>query len=44
MVELKKSQDDIKELKNAINDFRASLQFTENEFKEKIKSLEKKQT
>ena len=42
MVELKKSQDDIKELKNTINDFRASLQFTENEFKEKIESLEKK--
>ena len=32
----KKSQDGIKELKNEINDFKASLQFTENELKEKI--------
>ena len=37
MTELKKkSQDGIKELKNEINDFKASLQFTENELKEKI--------
>ena len=42
MAELKKSQDDSKELKNEINDFKASLQFTENELKEKIDSLEKK--
>ena len=42
MAELKKSQDDIKELKNEINDFKASLQFTENELKEKIQSLAKK--
>ena len=41
MAELKKSQDDSKELKNEINDFKASLQFTENELKEKIDSLEK---
>ena len=41
MAELKKSQDDSKELKNEINDFKASLQFTENELKEKIESLEK---
>ena len=41
MAELKKSQDDIKELKNEINDFKASLQFTENKLKEKIESLEK---
>ena len=33
MAELKKSEDDIKELKNDINDFKASLQFTENELK-----------
>ena len=32
----------IKELKNEINDFKASLQFTENGLKEKIESLEKK--
>ena len=43
MTELKKkSQDGIQELKNEINDFKASLQFTENELKEKIQSLEKK--
>ena len=42
MAELKKSQDDIKELKNEINDFKASLRFTENELKETIESLEKK--
>ena len=36
MAELKKSQDDIKDLKNEINDFKASLQFTENELKKKI--------
>ena len=30
MAELKKSQDDIKEIKIEINDFKASLQFTEN--------------
>ena len=41
MAELKRSQDDIKELKNEINNFKASLQFTENELKEKIESLEK---
>ena len=41
MAELKKSQDDSKELKNEINDFKASLQFTENKLKEKIESLEK---
>ena len=35
IVELNKSQDDIKELKNEINEFKASLQFTENELKEK---------
>ena len=33
MAELKKSEDDIKELKNDINDFKAYLQFTENELK-----------
>ena len=32
----------IKELKNEINDFKASLQFTENGLKDKIESLEKK--
>ena len=32
---------DIKELKNEINDFKGSLQFTENELKDKIESLEK---
>ena len=42
MAELKKSQDDVKELKNEMNDFKSSLQFTENEPKEKIESLEKK--
>ena len=42
MAELKKSQYNIKELKNQINDFKASLQFTENELKEKIEILEKK--
>ena len=37
MTELKKkSQDGIQELKNEINDFKASLQFTENELKEKM--------
>ena len=41
MAELKKSQDEIKELKSEINDFKASLQFTANELKEKIESLEK---
>ena len=41
MAELKRSQDDIKELKNEINNFKASLQFTENELKEKIESLDK---
>ena len=36
MAELKKSQDDIKEIKIEINDFKASLQFTENkEFRKK---------
>ena len=35
IVQLNKSQDDIKELKNEINEFKASLQFTENELKEK---------
>ena len=38
----KKSQD-IKELKNEINGFKVSLQFTENELKEKMESLKKKQ-
>ena len=42
MAELKKFQDDIKELKNKINDFKTSLQFTENELKEKVESLGKK--
>ena len=32
---------DIKELKNEINDFKGSLQFTDNELKVKIESLEK---
>ena len=41
MAELKMSQDDIKELKNETNDFKASLKFTENELKEKIESIEK---
>ena len=41
MAELKKSQYDIEDLKNQINDFKVSLQFTENELKEKIESLEK---
>ena len=41
MAELKMSQDDIKELKNETNDFKASLKFAENELKEKIESLEK---
>ena len=44
MAELKKFQDDIKELKNKINYFKTSLQFTENELKEKLESLEKKKT
>ena len=35
IVQLNKSQDDIKELKNEINEFKASPQFTENELKEK---------
>ena len=36
MAELKKYQDDIKEIKTEINDFKASLQFTENkEFRKK---------
>ena len=36
MAELKKFQDDIKEIKIEINDFKASLQFTENkEFRKK---------
>ena len=40
MAELKKSQDDIKELKIEINDFKASLQFTENkEFRKKNESI-----
>ena len=41
MVGLNKSQDDIKELKNEINDFKTSLQFRESEPKEKVESLEK---
>ena len=41
MVGLNKSQDDIKELKNEINDFKTSLQFRESELKEKVESLEK---
>ena len=40
MAELKKSQDDIKKLKNEIIDFKASFQFTENELKDKMESLE----
>ena len=35
MAELKKSQDDIKELKNEIDDFKTDLQFIENELKGK---------
>ena len=42
MAEVKKSQYDIKELKNEINDFKAGLQFTKNDFKQQIESLEKK--
>ena len=42
MAELKRSQDNIKELKSEINDFKAILQFTENELTEKIGSQEKK--
>lgn len=33
--ELKESQDDFKELKNGLNDFKTSLQFTEIELREK---------
>ena len=35
-------EDDIKELKNKKNDCQKSLQFIENELKEKIESVEKK--
>ena len=35
MAELKESQDDFKELRNELNDFKTSLQFTEIELKEK---------
>ena len=41
MAELKRSQHDIKELKSEINDFKAILQFTENELTKKIGSQEK---
>ena len=41
MAELKKSQDDIKDLKNEINDFKVSLQFTENELKKKTEFRKK---
>ena len=39
MAEIKKSQDDIKDLKKEINDFKASLEFTESELQEKIESV-----
>ena len=40
MAEIKKSQDDIKDLKKEINDFKTSLEFTESELQEKIENLE----
>lgn len=42
MAELKKSQEDIKELKKEINDFKLSIQFTEDELNEKIENIEEK--
>ena len=39
---LKKSQDEIKDLRKQINEFKDSLEFTENELHGKIKGLEEK--
>ena len=42
MKEIKKSQDEIKDLRKEITEFKESLEFTENELHGKIKKLEEK--
>ena len=42
MKEIRKSQDEIKDLRKGINEFKESLEFTENELYGKIKKLEEK--
>ena len=42
MKEIRKSQDEIKDLRKEITEFKESLEFTENELHGKIKKLEEK--
>ena len=42
MKEIRKSQDDIKDLRKEITEFKGSLEFTENELHGKMKKLEEK--